>query len=84
MGEMGMEHPWRGGLEPEACDRHPVMRCLAQNQMDAIDILTARIIHCIIRVHQRLGPGFRESVYRNAMKIELASCGLVTEGRSPS
>lgn len=33
------------------------------------DQLTARVIHCIIHVHQTLGPGFLESVYRRAMLI---------------
>lgn len=43
------------------------------------DGLTERIISCIIRVHQVLGPGFLESVYRRALLIELGNRGLVTE-----
>ncbi len=45
------------------------------------DELTEKIISCIIRVHQRLGPGFLESVYQRALMIELRSAGLkfVTE-----
>ena len=34
------------------------------------DALTARIINCIIRVHQGLGPGFVEKVYRRALIVE--------------
>lgn len=41
--------------------------------------LTELIINCIIRVHQALGPGFLESVYRRALLIELKSKNLSTE-----
>ena len=41
--------------------------------------LTERIIECIIHVHQTIGPGFLETVYRNAMIIELRKRGLATE-----
>jgi GxxExxY protein len=40
---------------------------------------TKRIISCIIRVHQVLGPGFLESIYRRALLVELGKRGLVTE-----
>lgn len=43
------------------------------------DGLTERIIACIIRVHRTLGPGFVESIYRNALLIELRKCGLATD-----
>jgi GxxExxY protein len=35
------------------------------------DHLTETIIQCIIRVHQILGPGFLESIYQKALRIEL-------------
>ncbi len=35
------------------------------------DSVTGSIIECIIEVHRKLGPGFLESVYRNALEIEL-------------
>jgi GxxExxY protein len=41
--------------------------------------LTERVIECIIHVHQALGPGFLESVYRNALLIELRKQHLKTE-----
>lgn len=41
--------------------------------------LTSRIIACVIRVHQTLGPGFLENIYRRALLIELQTRGLVTE-----
>lgn len=37
------------------------------------DQLTEKLIGCIIKVHQKLGPGFIEGIYRNAIVIE---CGL--------
>lgn len=37
---------------------------------------TGRIIGAAIEVHRALGPGFLESVYENAVSIELAERGL--------
>ena len=46
--------------------------------MEISDELTKRVILCIIRVHQTLGPGFLEGVYHRAMLIELGKQGLAT------
>ena len=35
------------------------------------DSLSEAIIECIIEVHRTLGPGFLESIYQNALEIEL-------------
>lgn len=43
------------------------------------DRLTGRVIGCIIRVHQELGPGFLESVYRRALVVELKHNGLAIQ-----
>lgn len=43
------------------------------------DKLTETVIACIIKVHQILGPGFKESIYRNALLIELRKNDLNTE-----
>ncbi len=43
------------------------------------DTLTERIIWGIIQVHQTLGAGFLESVYRRALVSELRKQGLTTE-----
>jgi GxxExxY protein len=41
--------------------------------------LTEKIIGCAMRVHRQLGPGFLESVYRNAVAFELRRVGLTVE-----
>jgi GxxExxY protein len=38
--------------------------------------LAWRIIACAVEVHRKLGPGFPESVYENALVIELNNNGL--------
>jgi|CXWL01.1.fsa_nt_gi GxxExxY protein len=40
------------------------------------DPLTEQIIGLAMKVHRVLGPGFLESVYRNALLIELHKAGL--------
>jgi len=46
---------------------------------DINDKLSEAIIACVIKVHQTLGPGFLESVYRRALMIELRKSGLKAE-----
>jgi GxxExxY protein len=41
--------------------------------------LTEKIIGAAIEVHRRLGPGFLESIYENALAIELRKRGLKVE-----
>jgi GxxExxY protein len=41
--------------------------------------LTNKIIGCAIEVHKKLGPGFIESIYENALVIELQRKGLPFE-----
>ncbi len=43
------------------------------------DQLTERVIEAIITVHRALGPGFLESVYRNALHLELKKRGISVE-----
>jgi GxxExxY protein len=43
------------------------------------DPITERVIACIIRVHQVLGPGFLEIVYRRALLVELRKQALPVE-----
>ena len=41
--------------------------------------LTAKIIDCAYKVYRELGFGFLESVYQNALLIELTRAGLQSE-----
>jgi GxxExxY protein len=46
---------------------------------DPIDLLTERIIGCVIEVHRALGPGFLEIIYHRALAIELHHNGLMVD-----
>ena len=41
--------------------------------------LTEKVIGLAMKVHRTLGPGFLESVYRNALAFELRRAGLAVE-----
>ena len=41
--------------------------------------LTKEIIGCAMKVHGTLGPGFLESVYQNALALELRKAGMQVE-----
>jgi GxxExxY protein len=41
--------------------------------------LTNKIIQCAINVQKSIGPGYDKSVYKNAMAVEMTSCGLKHE-----
>jgi len=45
--------------------------------------LTDRIICCAYNVHNKLGTGFLEKVYENALRIELEAVGLKVEQQRP-
>ncbi len=45
--------------------------------------LTETIIGCAFKVHNALDHGFLEKVYENAMRIELAKCGLKVKQQEP-
>lgn len=40
------------------------------------DPLTEKIIACAYKVHPKLGPGFNEKIYHNALKLALETAGL--------
>ena len=41
-----------------------------------LEELTGKVIGCAITVHRELGPGFIESIYENALIIELRKSGF--------
>jgi GxxExxY protein len=45
--------------------------------------LTGRIIRCFYLVYDTLGFGFLESIYRQALLLELAADGLVATAEAP-
>lgn len=47
------------------------------------DPLTDKIIGCAIEVHRRLGPGLLESIYEEALCIELRHQGLAFQRQLP-
>lgn len=46
------------------------------------EALSGRIIEAAIDVHRRLGPGFLESIYENAMKVALRRANLPFESQA--
>lgn len=46
---------------------------------EGIEALTESGIGCAIRVHDRLGPGLLESIYRDCLVIELIAYGFTVE-----
>src|SRR5207344_2081424 len=42
-----------------------------------------RVIDCAMAVHRELGPGFLESIYKQAMCIEMASVGVGYDCEAP-
>lgn len=48
-----------------------------------VDDLTEKIIGCAYTVHNKLGPGFLEKVYENALRIELEKHGLRVRQQEP-
>jgi GxxExxY protein len=47
------------------------------------EAITETIIGCAFKVHNTLGPGYLEKVYKNAMCIELAKQGLQVRQQQP-
>jgi len=45
--------------------------------------LTEKIIGCAFTVHNKLGPGFLEKIYENALRIELLKAGLTVKQQEP-
>ena len=43
--------------------------------------LSEQVIGCAIKAHRTLGPGFVESIYENALIIELRTSGLAVQSQ---
>lgn len=56
--------------------QHRVFTMLTDAEVDA---LAERVIGCAIAVHDALGPGLLESVYRECLTIELRLAGMKVE-----
>ena len=46
-----------------------------------INDLSYKIIGCVYTVYNKLGPGLLESVYEEALLIELSNCGLTARSQ---
>lgn len=50
---------------------------------DDLNAVTEKIIGAVFTVHSRLGAGFVEKVYENALAIEMRRCNLNFETQKP-
>ena len=48
-----------------------------------VELMIPTLMECAKRIRRQLGPGYLESVYKNAMVIELKKCGLGYEIERP-
>lgn len=46
-----------------------------------LEELTEKVIGCAITVHKALGPGFLESIYENALVVELKRAGMQVDSQ---
>jgi len=51
--------------------------------MDQLNLISEKIINCAFEVANKLGAGFLEKVYENAMVIELSRTGLSVKQQAP-
>ena len=47
------------------------------------EAIVSSVIGCAIAVHRELGPGFKESIYHTAFRLELESRGISYESEKP-
>ena len=48
-----------------------------------IEMLVKNVMACAVNIRKHLGPGYLESVYKNAMLVELEKNGLTYEVEKP-
>jgi GxxExxY protein len=63
--------------------RHPEPLRVATPLSAEIEQIVTRIMDCAFAVHRALGPGFKESIYRQALCLEMDARGLKFEREKP-
>jgi len=56
-----------------------ILKARKHEENTVFDELSSKIINSAIQVHKKLGPGFMESIYENALCIELQKRGIKFE-----
>src|SRR5439155_25530471 len=65
-------------------DRGGPRRGTPLSELDpALTEVSRKVIGCAIEVHMELGPGYDESVYLNALKMELDAEGVQYKAQHP-
>jgi GxxExxY protein len=60
------------------------MSVLGQTSLPSeVEEVGHKVIGCAIEVHRRLGPGFKERIYSEALCLEMDSTGLSFEREKP-
>jgi len=55
---------------------------IVRNNIDSLNTITEKIIGLAIEVHTKLGPGFIEKIYQEALSFEFDKNGLRYEKES--
>lgn len=86
----GSDIRWRRTIAHEHDDRHDgddghdafqfKMR-LPSPLPDEVEHVMTRVVDCAMAVHRQLGPGFLESIYQQAMTIELLTAGVAYDAQ---
>lgn len=66
----------------EAHERVPGLKIRSPLSVET-EVIVTQTIGCAIAVHRALGPGYLESIYKKAMRIELEARGLAYEHERP-
>jgi len=69
-GSEGQDSPPSSESGPADQPASPNQEQIKKGEME-LEELTGRVIGCAIAVHRELGPGFLETIYENALIVEL-------------
>lgn len=67
----------------DTATRHSVMLQIRSPAGPDVEKVVTRIMDCAFAVHRTLGPGFKESIYKQALCLEMDSRGLIFEREKP-